>query len=140
MTDEVLARIWKRRDTIAGWLSEVQAEAQRRLESGMELPGLKLVQGRSGARRWEDPEAAEEQLKKSRIKQAEMYSMKVISPTQAEKLLKKDKPRVWDKLQGMITQSDGKPAVAPMADKRPALVVAKSEQFADVTDDFSDLA
>lgn len=139
MTDEVLAKIWTRRDTISGWLTEVQAEAKRRLEAGMHLPGLKLVQGRAGARSWVDPEAAEDQLKRSRLKQAEMYSMKVISPTQAEKLLKKDKPRVWAKLQELVTQSEGAPAVAPESDKRPALVVAKEDQFDDVSEDYSDL-
>lgn len=140
MTNDVLAAIWARRDTINGWLTEVQAETKRRLESGMDLPGLKLVQGRSGARSWIDAEAAEEQMKTSRLKQDEMYSKKLISPTQAEKLLKKDRPRVWAKFEAMITQKEGAPAVAPEADKRPALKVAEADQFDDVSDDdFGDL-
>lgn len=135
MTDEVLAAVWHRRDTINGWLNEIQAEAKRRLEAGMDLPGLKLVQGRAGPRKWVDEAAAEDQMKTSRLKQDEMYSMKLISPTQAEKLLKKQKPRVWKKLQELYEQAEGAPAVAPASDKRPPLKVATEDQFADESDD-----
>lgn len=140
LTADELSTIWGRRDAIEGWLSEVKAEAKRRLEAGMELPGLKLVQGRMGPRKWSDPEAAEEQMKTSRLKQAEMYKMDLISPTQAEKLLKKERPRVWSKFEAMIEQKEGGPAVAPESDSRPALKVAVAHQFDDESDDdFGDL-
>lgn len=138
LNDATLAKIWARRNTISGWLTEIQAETKRRLEAGIELPGLKLVQGRKGARSWVDAEEAETALKKARLKQAEMYSMKVISPTQAEKVLKKDKPRVWKRVKALVTQKEGAPAVAPESDSRPALKVAEADQFADESD-FSDL-
>lgn len=140
MTDAELAAVWKRRDLINGWLTEVQSETKNRLEAGMELPGLKLVAGRAGARKWEDPADAEVQLKKSRLKKDEMFKMTLITPPQAEKLLKKDKPRVWAKMEKLITQNEGAPAVALHSDNRPALKVATEDQFADVSDDdFGDL-
>ncbi len=44
-------------------------------------------------------------------------------------------PRQWPKLQGLITQPDGKPSVAPESDKRPALVIAATaDDFADETE------
>ncbi|MGJ7321623.1 DUF2800 domain-containing protein, partial [Morganella morganii] len=70
-----------------------------------------------------------------RLKQDQMYSMKVISPTQAEKLIKKDSPRRWTKLEALITRSDGKPTVAPETDPRPALVINPETDFDDVSDD-----
>ena len=135
---EVLGKLWSRRDVIAGWLSEIQAETKRRLEAGVGIPGLKLVSGRAGARKWSDEAAAESTMKGARMKQAEMFTRKLLSPAQAEKRLKKAKPKVWSKLATNVTQSVGAPAVAPESDRRPALVVATEDQFADESD-FSDL-
>ena len=45
---------------------------------------------------------------------------------EAEKLLK-DSPKRWDRVQSLITQSEGKPSVAPESDKRPALVITPTE-------------
>ena len=67
-----------------------------------------------------------------RLKIEEMYDFKVISPTTAEKLLAKDSPRRWTKLQPLIGQAEGKPTVAPEADPRPPLSVKPvADEFAD---------
>ena len=69
-----------------------------------------------------------------------MYDMKVISPTSAEKLAKVETigKRQWPKLQTLITQSDGKPHVAPVSDSRPALTVTPvADDFTDVTVDLA---
>lgn len=124
------------------WLKAVRAETERRLLAGQEVPGFKLVQGKKGARKWDDPEAAEVALKTFRLKVEEMYQLKLISPTQAEKLTKPAEdgkpligPRQWPKLSALITQNDGKPSVAPADDKRPALVIAPAiDDFEPVTE------
>lgn len=64
-----------------------------------------------------------------------MYSMKLISPTQAEKLIKKDNPRRWTKLESLITRAEGKPVVTLESDPRPALVLTPENDFDDVTDE-----
>ena len=72
-----------------------------------------------------------------RLKQEQMYDLKLISPTTAEKLHSTGAigPRQWPKLQGLITQADGAPSVAPDADKRPALAVsATADEFQDETE------
>lgn len=117
-------------DLIEDWCRAVRAEVERRLIAGQPVPGWKLVQGKRGARAWSDEAEAETTLKSMRLKHEEMYTYKLISPTTAEKLAKTGAigPRQWPKLQGLITQSEGKPHVAPEADKRPAL--------APVADDF----
>jgi len=123
-------------DLIEDWCKAVRAEAERRLLAGQPVPGWKLVQGRKGARQWADAKAAEDVLKAMRVKAEDMYEMKLISPTTAEKLRKAGVigPRQWPRLQELITQSEGKPHVAPESDSRPALVVTPVvEEFADLT-------
>lgn len=128
-------------DLIEDWCKAIRAEVERRLVEGAEVPGYKLVVGRKGARSWTDATEAEAALKTFRLKTEEMYDLKLISPTTAEKL-SKDKvigPRQWSKVQTLIGQSDGKPSVAPASDKRPAITVAASVDDFDVIDDGADL-
>ncbi len=104
---------------IEGWCAAIKAEAFRRAEGG-ELPGFKLVSGKRGARAWASAEEAETTMKAMRLKVGEMYNLNLISPTQAEKLLK-EAPRRWKRLQSLVTQPPGKPTLVPVADPRPAL-------------------
>jgi len=128
-------------DLIEGWLSAVRARVESELFAGHPVPGFKLVQGRKGSRAWTDLEEAEKALKSMRLKEAEMYDMKLISPTTAEKLHKSGVigQRQWPKLQSIITQSEGKPSVAPASDKRaPYVVTATQDDFSDETTSTAD--
>jgi hypothetical protein len=109
---------------IEDWCKAVRAEVERRLLAGENVPGFKLVLGKAGARAWKDPDTVEAALKAMRLKVEEMYDLKLISPTSAEKLAKAKVlgPRQWTKLQPLIGRSDPKPSVAPLADKRDAYV------------------
>mgnify|MGYP003643636404 CR=1 FL=1 len=130
-----LAACLDKADLIEDWCKAIRAETERRLLAGDGVPGYKLVQGKRGARQWADAKVAEETLKTMRVKLEDMYDFKLISPTTADKLAKAGTigPRQWPKLQGLITQSEGKPHVAPSTDSRPALVVTP------VVDDFTDV-
>lgn len=99
------------------------------------VPGFKLVSAPQGDDGWSDESAAEELLKSFRLKQEQMYSQKVITPSQAEDLLKVDSPRRWTKVEALITRADGKPTVAPESDPRPALNINPVNDFDDVSDD-----
>lgn len=134
--EQWLAACLSKVDMIEDWCKAIRAETERRLLAGDGVPGYKLVQGKRGARQWTDAKVAEETLKTMRVKLEDMYDFKLISPTTADKLAKAGTigPRQWPKLQGLITQNDGKPHVAPVSDSRPALVVTPVvEDFADVT-------
>jgi hypothetical protein len=113
-------------DLLEMFCKAVRAETERRLTSGGTVPGFKLVEGKRGHRTWVNPDEAELQLKSMRLKVEQMYDLKLISPTTAEKLAKAGDigPRQWKKLQAQYAQSQGKPSVAPESDKRPALTVA----------------
>lgn len=147
--DERLATLMDAADMIEGFAKAVRAEVERRLLAGKFTDArYKLVEGRMGNREFEDEEAAEAEMKAMRLKSYEMYIKKLITPPQAEKLLKEKNPRKWEKLQKLIVQRQGKPSVAPSSDKRPTLSMAIAEQFEElpeevgqiiVEDNFEDL-
>ena len=131
-----LAAALDKADLIEDWVKAVRAEVERRLLAGQPVPGYKIVQGKMGSRKWADPVEAEAALKSMRIKIEDMYDMKLISPTSAEKLAKAEVigKRQWPKLKELITQTQGKPHVAPESDSRPALTLTP------VADDFNDVS
>lgn len=120
LTQEQLATAYGALDLIEAWSKAVAERVAHDLAHGKPVPGYKRVAGRMGNRAWADEQAAEKALKAMRLRQDEMYSYKVISPTQAEKLLK-DSPKRWAHLLPLITRADGKPTVAPVSDPRPEL-------------------
>ena len=100
------------------FVKAIRARVESELLGGNDVPGFKLVQGRAGIRKWRDEDAAIKLL-------GEMaWEQSLISPTTAEKLLKKTD--TWEALQPLITRSEGKPSVAPTSDKRPPLSVGIS--------------
>lgn len=131
-TDDQLAERMKACDLIEGWIKAVRAEVERRLLASIHVPGYKLVEGRQGNRSWTDEKAVEDLLRKQfRLPIEEAFNLKLISPTQAEKLLGSAHPKRWEKCQPLIGRSPGVPSVAPEGDKRPALSVKP------VADDFA---
>lgn len=137
-TADFLANALTKVDMIEEWCTAVRAEAERRLLAGEKVPGFKLVQGKRGARKWANEKDAEAALKTFRLKLEEMYDFKLISPTSAEKLAKAETigPRQWTKLQQLITQTEGKPHVAPASDPRTAIDVRPVvDAFENVADD-----
>lgn len=144
LDNERLGLIYGSLDLIDGWMKAVRGRIEHELLQAHPVPGVKLVAGRRGARAWNDPEAAEALLKSMRLKQDQMYNFKLISPTQADKLLRQDSPRRWKKVEAQIVQREGRPSVAPDSDSRPALVITPPEDDFEAAgappDDGSDLA
>ncbi|MBU9378729.1 DUF2800 domain-containing protein [Burkholderia gladioli] len=144
LDNERLGLIYGSLDLIDSWMKAVRGRIEHELLQAHPVPGVKLVAGRRGARAWSDPEAAEALLKSMRLKQDQMYNFKLISPTQADKLLRQDSPRRWKKVEAQIVQRDGRPSVAPDSDSRPALVITPPEDDFEVAgtvpEDGSDLA
>ncbi len=118
-----LAACLNKVDLIEDWCKALRAEADYRLLNGGQVPGYKVVAGKKGHRQWVDKAQAEETMKAMRLKVEDMYDFKLISPTTADKLVKAGAigPRQWPKLKALITQTEGKPHVAPVSDPRPAL-------------------
>ena len=132
-SDNYLPVAMSKVEMVEQWCKAVRAETERRLLAGQPVTGYKLVQGRAGNRDWKDPKAVEEMMKKTfRMRDDQVYDLKLISPTKAEKVFKEN-PKRWANLQEQIVRSEGKPSVAPATDNRPEMVVKP------VMDDFRDL-
>lgn len=136
LTAEQLADIYSQVGLIESFCKAVCDRVSAELNAGHPVPGFKLVTGKQGNRAWSDEEAARALLKDQfRYKTEEVFDLKLISPTKAEKLIKKASPRRWPKVEALITRADGKPTVAPESDPRPALNINPVNDFDDVSDD-----
>lgn len=123
-------------DLVEQWCLAVRAEMLRLMETGVTFEDWKLVEGRQGNRAWRDKAEAEAKLKSFRLKKDDLYKTSLIGPTDAERLLKKTKPKQWAQLeQDFISRAAGRPSVAAATDPRPALaVVATAEDFRQMTE------
>lgn len=141
MSDDQIRQIMEAAPLMRQLLEAVEKEAQRRLEAGTPIPGLKLVNGR-GSRAWALPEEEmAEKLVKMGIPKSSIYVTKLVSPAQAEKL-------VWEKRDGTkvqlterqlkrmeqeyVVKLAGKLTVAPESDSRPAVITNAAPMFSAV--------
>jgi hypothetical protein len=117
-----VARIIKVADPLRAWLKKVEAHALGVAQAGVAVPGFKLVQGSPGRRKWTDPVAAEALLRRMFPKEVATPA-EVISPAQAETLMKERKCRqaMWDAFEALVTRPEGSATLAPADDERPAL-------------------
>lgn len=115
-------------------ITAARAEAERRLFAGQEIPGFYLGVGRKGHRKWtaEAEADVEATLRKKKIKVADIFQKKLISPTQAEKKLKGN-PKAWEAVQDFIVRADGKPSVCREGDTNEVYIPVTAEDFADLT-------
>lgn len=124
------------------WCKQQLASAESFIFGGGKIPGWKIVAGKKGRRSWGTNKAEVEKLmsKSMRLRQEDMYTFNLISPTAAEKLLAKDSPRRWKTLQKFVVQKEGQPSMAEDADSREPLVITPPEDDFDVITDGHDLA
>ena len=122
LTNDEIATLLPQLDLLINWAKGMKEHAANKLFDGEKIPGYKVVEGRS-IRKWSDESEAEKVLR-TKLKVSEIFSKKLITPTQAEKLLGKGNPL----LDRVVTKPEGKPTLAPLSDKRPALT--------DISNDF----
>lgn len=82
---ERIAEILRAKPEIESWLKTVESYAFEQLKTGQEIPGLKIVKGRS-SRSWADEEMAEIRLK-LHLNGKAYQPRKILTPAQAEKAL-----------------------------------------------------
>lgn len=128
ITEEQMAAVLKHGDAIKQWVDDVWDHGLELLKGGGTIEGFKLVLGRQGNRYWTDPEkAAKLLLKDTHLREKEVYETSVVSPGGVEKLLGKDKLTI--DLLNLVARSDGKPTIAPTADKRPEYAINAAAEF-----------
>ena len=114
---EELAEILEKAKDIKKWLSDVEKYALDLALKGTDIPGFKVVEGRSN-RIIVDPDALAKVLIELGYSAQEIYELKNI--TTLEKLLGKKK--FAEISQEYVTKPEGKPTLAKMSDKRQELV------------------
>ena len=107
----------KNADMLEQWITDLRALAHQVLESGKEVPGWKLVAKRA-TRQWVDENKAAKALAQD-MSHDEMYTKKLLSPAQAEKVLKKAKKEL--PADQVVAISSGS-TLAPVDDPRPAVL------------------
>lgn len=123
---EQLAEILRVAPAVESFISDAREAALKVLLAGGEVPGYKVVEGRSN-RKWKDPERAATVLAKllklrTKAQKATLFTQpELISVAQAEKLFKASTNGAWPMLDEFIDKPVGKPTLATSTDKRPAL-------------------
>ncbi len=124
-TAEQRTRIVKESDLIREWLEAVHASVVDHYMRGLPTPGLKMVEGRQGDRKWADEEAAKAFLL-THLKRADAHTEpKLISPAEAEKRLPRE---VREEVNDYTVRAPGKPSLVDESDPKPALPT-RAEQF-----------
>lgn len=120
LTDDQLRLALEAKPLIEAWLSAVEKFVVERVVEGREFPGFKIVEGRS-VRQWRDADVGPTL---EFLLGNDAYTRKIISPSQAEKLLGKAHKA---KLEPLIIKPRGKPALVSERDPRPAITAGASD-------------
>lgn len=108
LTLDQVAKLLPHLDTMEKWIETVREFVYGKAMTGTKVPGYKLIQGRPGSRRWADPETSEQAMLDAGLTMDDIYTETLISPTQAEKLLGKEKAAELLEA-GVIVQPQTKP-------------------------------
>lgn len=141
MSDEKLVQLIEAAPALRQMLEAVEAEAQRRLEAGQVVKGLKLVNGRGSSAWAVSDDQVVDKLTKMGVPKSAVFESKLVSPAKAKKL-------TWTKVENgtdvvkslsirqvemiekeYVTKLAGKPTVALESDPRPAVVRDVSAMF-----------
>ena len=120
------------------WISHVEEALTTVLLEGKELEDFKLVEGRRPNKAWTDEKAADKFLAGQRLKEKERYSWKLLTPTQAAKVLDIDKKATVtrNRFTSLVQQGEGKPTYALKSSTKPAIQVTPVEDELVDLDDF----
>jgi hypothetical protein len=115
LTPQQIASILDQAELISAWISKVRLHAEELLKNGEQLDGWKLVAKR-GIRKWADEGLAEQAF--GELDGA--FKTELISPTQMEKLLKKNGIDVRA-LEPLVTKESSGTTLVKADDKREAV-------------------
>jgi Protein of unknown function (DUF2800) len=118
---------------LSDYIDALKEEATVRIHRGFDVPGFKLVEGRSN-RKWADNDEGVIRELMARggfsSKTAEsFYTPPTLqSPAQLEKTLKRMRQNPAKLMEGLINKPPGKPALVPDNDPRPAMTVLSARE------------
>lgn len=128
LTVAQLTDVLAKADMAIDWLNDVKSYALKQAESGHQIPGFKLVEGRSN-RKYSDPDQVAARLVAAGVPEAVIYERSLLGITAMAKAIGTKK--FSELLADLIVKPAGKPVLVPEGDKRPAL-----SSVASAADDF----
>lgn len=118
LSNDEVGAILKDAQFLGSWVKKLEAFAADEIAAGRDIPGWKLVEGRSN-RTLTDQEQAFTELRDAGYDETLFYDQVPLSLTKLEALItKEDKASILAKY---ITKPQGKPTLVPADDKRPAM-------------------
>lgn len=123
LDDKTLSLIYSMLDEVEQAVSDYRAEAHRRAMMGATIEGQKLVYGNKGKRKWTDDNQARDAMLLLLPEEQVFKPAEVISPTEAEKLLKKH----YAPLASLVTQAPAQLRLVPNDHKGEAVSPLKFE-------------
>lgn len=124
LSNEEVSEILDKASEIKNWLTDIEGYAFEVLQRGGEIPGYKIVEGKSN-RKYTDEEAVASTVQEAGY---DPYEKKVLGITAMTSLLGKKKFN--ELLSPFVTKPQGKPTLAPLSDERKAINT--------ITNDFND--
>jgi hypothetical protein len=113
--------------TMQSWCKDIMALVEKKVVKGEKIVGedglpFKMVEGRSN-RCWIDEAKAERALRNYKYKVSEIFTRKLITAPQAEKLVGKDHAI----MKNHVHKPQGKPVLVPGSDKREPFKISTDE-------------
>lgn len=127
MSPAMLKAEWDKLPLMRQHIADIEKAMYTHLMAGKPMDGLKLIEGRPGNRAWSDAAAVEDYMKGT-PKAELMYKQSLLSPTEAEKVLKGT--GYWGVIEKFVTRKPGQPSIAAADDKRPAWTPVSDEDLA----------
>lgn len=115
LSDDEIGVLLERGKTLVQWYKDMQDYAVSALLGGKDIPGWKLVEGRSN-RAFTDIDEAFKALVKVGYDEAALYDRKPKTLSEVEKMI--GKKSFGDILSDYVVKPKGKPTLVPLSDKR----------------------
>lgn len=136
---EQVAMILSNADLITSWVGAVKDFARKQMQSGVDIPGFKLVTGRK-SKKWdcsdEELEALMRSMKRTDRKKVsldDIYDRKMRSPAGMEKAMKSLLTDAnWNKVKEHIKVVPGAPQIASASSSKPAVTIKAEDVFENI--------
>lgn len=122
---EELVPIFNQVQLLQDWVSAVGDYLLAKALEGTEVPGMKVVEGRS-QRKWTDEEAIIKLLRKKKYKVSDIMISKLGGIGHIEKLL--GKGPFYELLDPYVEKPAGKATLVPESDKRPRIGITQAQR------------
>lgn len=130
LSPEEIAEILGKIDRLTKFAEDIKDSALTKALDGEEIPGWKVVEGRSIRKYVGSEEEIVRQCEGAGYDQSLLYERKLLTITNMEKLM--GKKQFAEVLGAYVEKPEGKPTLAPESDKRPAITNnSAAEDFAD---------